>query len=163
MIERERKANARALHDGKTRRVDGRELVQVRAPEVFQRLVEIAQLAGKDPHRAGSVDRLPPRQRHVAVGIALQEGERFDYDGNGRVKSGASPMQDFPLLASLPVKRVTRKGEGDPGSAVDEGGFAVPHQGSSWTVSCSIDGRRGSPFHIATGPAAEIGRASCRE
>jgi hypothetical protein len=32
------------------------------------------------------------------------------------------------------VKRITRKREGNPGSAVDEHSFAVPHQGSSCTV-----------------------------
>ncbi|HTP45917.1 MAG TPA: hypothetical protein VMQ50_03215 [Casimicrobiaceae bacterium] len=43
------------------------------------------------------------------------------------MKSGTRPLQDVPLFPSLGVKRITRKGEGDPRSAVDEGGFAVPH------------------------------------
>jgi hypothetical protein len=39
MIEGVRKPDARALHDRKARRVDGRELVQIRAPEIFPGLL----------------------------------------------------------------------------------------------------------------------------
>ncbi len=39
--------DARTLHDGKAGGIHGRELVQVRAPEVLPRLFQIAQLARK--------------------------------------------------------------------------------------------------------------------
>src|SRR6266540_3443762 len=92
---------------------------------------EIAQLAGKDLHRSGLIDRLFPRQRHIAVGVAIEKSERLDYDRDRRVKFGARSLQDVPLFPGLRVKRITRKSKGNPRSAVDKRGFAVPHQGSS--------------------------------
>lgn len=85
VIEGECEANARALHDGKTRCVHGRKLVQVLAPEVFPGYFQVAQLAGKDLHGPGFMDRRFPRQCYVTVGIAVQESESLDYDRDGRV------------------------------------------------------------------------------
>ena len=101
MIEREGEANARALHDGKARRIDRRKLVQVGAPEIRPRQLQIAQLAGKNPDRAGFIDRLFPCQRHVPVGVAFEESEGLDDDGNRAVQFGAGRMERLPLLAGL--------------------------------------------------------------
>ncbi|HEX9277003.1 MAG TPA: hypothetical protein VGA51_11490 [Casimicrobiaceae bacterium] len=131
VIEGEGDANARSFHDRKARCIDGREPVEIVAPEIFPRNFEIAQLAGKDLHRSGLIDRLFPRQRHIAVGVAIEKSERLDYDRDRRVKFGARSLQDVPLFPGLRVKRITRKSKGNPRSAVDERGFAVPHQGSS--------------------------------
>lgn len=62
MIERERKPNARALHDDKAGRIHCRQLVQVGASEIFPGLLQIAQLAGKDIDGSGRRDRALPRQ-----------------------------------------------------------------------------------------------------
>ena len=82
VIERERKPDAHALHDGEAGRVHGRQLVQVRAPKILPRLLQIAQLAGKDPDGSRFVDRTLPRQGHVPVGIALKKGECLNHHGN---------------------------------------------------------------------------------
>src|SRR5262249_18008523 len=56
MIERVCEPNSRALHDRKAGGVDGGQLVQIRASKIFPRLLQIAQLAWKNPYRAGLVD-----------------------------------------------------------------------------------------------------------
>ena len=53
MIERVCKPNSRALHDRKARGIDGRQFVQIRMTKVFPRLLQIAQLAGKDFYGPG--------------------------------------------------------------------------------------------------------------
>lgn len=80
----------RALHNREAGRIDSGEFVQVGAPKVLPRLLEIAQLV---------------------------------------------------------------KAPGDLGPAVDENRLPLPHQGSSWTLSCSMEVRRDSPSQMATGPA----------
>jgi len=51
MIERVCESNSHALHDRKAGRVDGGQLVQIRA-KIFPRLLQIVQLAWKNPYRA---------------------------------------------------------------------------------------------------------------
>jgi len=41
----------------------------------------------------------------------------------------------IPLFSCLPVQPIARKRKDDPCSAVDESGLALPHQGSSCTLS----------------------------
>lgn len=130
VIERERKPNARAFHDGEAGRVHGRQLVQVRAPKIFPRLLQIAQLAGKDLDGSRLVDRTLLRQGHVPVGIALKKGECLNDHGNGGVKLRTGTLQNFPLVPRLRVQRIPRERKRDPRSAVDESGLALPHQGS---------------------------------
>ncbi len=101
VIERVCKPNSRALHDREARRVDGRQFVQIRVAKVFPRLLQIAQLAGKDFYGAGLIDRFSPRQRHVPVGVAIEKCECLDDNGNGGVKLRACSMQQIPLLARL--------------------------------------------------------------
>ena len=93
VIERVCKPNSRALHDREARRVDGRQFVQIRVTKVFPRLLQIAQLAGKDFYGAGLIDRFSPRQRHVPVGVAVEKCECLDDNGNGGVKLRACSMQ----------------------------------------------------------------------
>jgi hypothetical protein len=131
VIEREGEPNARPLHDGKARRIHGRELVQVRAPEVFPRLRQIAQFAGQNLDRAGLMDRIFPCQRYVPVGIAFEESECLDNNRDGGVKFRAGSMQGIPLLPGLRVQRITRKRKGDPRAAIDEHRLPLPHHGSS--------------------------------
>ena len=78
MIERTCNANTRAFHDGKARGIDGRELVEVSATKVFPRLLQIAQLAGKDFYdgeiirdcfHVRATSRLALRSRNVNVSI----------------------------------------------------------------------------------------------
>jgi hypothetical protein len=56
MIERVCEPNSRALHDRKAGGVDGGQLVQIRASKICPRLLQIAQLAWKNPYRAELVD-----------------------------------------------------------------------------------------------------------
>ena len=82
VIEREGDRDTGALHDGKAGGIDGRQLVHIRAPEVSPGLLQVAQLAAKDLDRAGFIDRFLPRQCYVPIGVALEEGERLDDDGD---------------------------------------------------------------------------------
>ena len=63
MIERICEPNSRALHDRKAGGVDGGQLVQIRASKIVPRLLQIAQLAWKNPYRAGLVGGFLPCQR----------------------------------------------------------------------------------------------------
>jgi hypothetical protein len=101
MIERVGKPNSRALHDRKAGGIDGGQLVQVRASKIFPRLLQIAQLAGKDFYGAGLTDGFFPRQRHVPVGVAIEECECLDDDGNAGMKFRAGSVQQVPLLSRL--------------------------------------------------------------
>src|SRR5262249_34652063 len=78
MIERIGEPDARPFHDHEAGRVDGRELVQVGAPEVVPGLLEIAQLAGKHLDGSGLIERLLPCERNVAAGIAIEKCECLD-------------------------------------------------------------------------------------
>lgn len=78
MVERERKPDARAFHNDETGSVDGRELVQVRSPEVRPGLFQVIPLTHDNLDGARLVDRVFPRQRRVAVGIPVEEGKRLD-------------------------------------------------------------------------------------
>src|SRR3989441_11360097 len=131
MIEREGESDARALHDRKARGIDSRELVEILAPEILPRLLQITQLAGKNLGRAGLIDRVLPCKRHVPVGVAFEEGECLDDDRHGSMKLCTGSLERIPLLAGLRMQRITRKREGDPRAAIDERGFALAHQGSS--------------------------------
>ena len=130
-------------------------LCRVRAAKVGPRLFEIAQFARKDFHRPSLVDSALPRQRDLAVRVPIEEREGFDDDRNGSVKFGAGALQNVPLLPRGAVERITGEREGDPRSAIDENSPALAYQRSSWTLSCSIDERFGSPSQIATNPPPE--------
>src|SRR6266849_6884515 len=127
MIERVCKTNSRALHDRKTGGIDGRQLMQVRTSKVLPRLLQIAQLAGKDFRGAGLIDGFFPRQRHVPVGVAIEKCERLDDNGNGGVKLRARSVQQVPLLPCLRMERISRQREGYPCPAVDEHRLPLPH------------------------------------
>ena len=47
------------------------------------------------------MDGLFPRQRHVPVGVAIEECECLDDNGNGGVKLRACSVQQVPLLSRL--------------------------------------------------------------
>src|SRR5687768_286423 len=98
MIKRVRNANARSFHNCKARRIDRRKLMQIRSSEIFPRLVQIAQLAGKDLYASVRVNGFPPHQGHVSVGITIEEGECFEHNWDGRVKLRPSAMQELPLF-----------------------------------------------------------------
>src|SRR5438105_12864908 len=99
MIERERKANSRALHDRKARRIDGRQLVQVRTSKVAPRLLQIAQLAGNDLHDTRLIDRFFPCQRHVPAGIPIEKRECADHDRARRMQLRTDSGPQPPLIA----------------------------------------------------------------
>jgi len=107
VVERVCKPNSRALHDREARRVDGRQFVQIRVTKVFPRLLQIAQLAGKDFYGSGLIYGLFPRQRHVPVGIAVEKRECLDDNGNGGVELGTSSVQSVPLLSCLHVQGIS--------------------------------------------------------
>ena len=96
MVERICETNARTLHDHEACGVDRRQFVQVGAAEVAPRFLQITQITGKNLDSSRLVDRLLPRKRHVAVGIAIEKRERLNDDRNGRVKPGARSAQRVP-------------------------------------------------------------------
>ena len=85
MIEREGNPDSDAFHDREARRIDRGKLVQVRAAKIIPRLFQVAQLAREDPHGSRLADGILPRQRYIAVCIAIEEREGFDDDGNWEV------------------------------------------------------------------------------
>ena len=101
MIERVCKPDSRALHDGKAGGIDGRQLVQIRASKVLPRLLQVAQLARKNPYHAGFVDSFLLCQRDIPIGVTIEKCECLDDDGNGTVKLRACPAQQIPLLSRL--------------------------------------------------------------
>src|SRR5262245_11252495 len=78
MVESIGDPDARALHDGKAGRIDSRQLMQVGTLKVVPGLLQVAELAREYPHCARLIDRMPPRQCHVAVGIPIEEREGLD-------------------------------------------------------------------------------------
>jgi hypothetical protein len=156
VIERVRKPNPHSLHYCKAGRIDGRELVQVGAPKVGPRLFQVAQLAGKNSYCSVLIYSLSPRQRHVAVGVAIEECERFNDDRDRRVEFRARALQHVPLLSRRRVQRIAQQRKSYPRPAIDEDRLSLPHQVSSWTLSCSTDERLGSPSQIPTGPATGL-------
>ncbi len=131
MIKRTCNANARAFHDGKAGGIDGRKLVEVPVAKVYPRLLQIAQLAGKDFYDAKIIKGLFPREGDIPVGVAIKKCERLDDNRNGSVKLCACSLHQLPLLARLRVERIPRKRKGDPGAAVNENCLALPYHGSS--------------------------------
>ena len=101
MIERVCEPNSRALHDRKAGGVDGGQLVQIRASKIFPRLFQVAQLAWKNPYRAGLVDSFLPCQRDIPTGVTIEKCECLDDYGNGTVKFRAHSAQQLPLLSRL--------------------------------------------------------------
>src|SRR5262249_13302729 len=101
MIERVCEPNSRAPHDRKAGGVDGGQLVQIRASKIVPRLLQIAQLAWKNPYRAGLVDGFLPCQRDIPIGVTIEKCECLDDHGNGTVKFRACPAQQLPLLSRL--------------------------------------------------------------
>ena len=101
MIERICEPNSRALHDRKAGGVDGGQLVQIRASKIFPRLFQVAQLAWKNPYRAGLVDSFLPCQRDISIGVTIEKCECLDDYGNGTVKFRAHSAQQLPLLSRL--------------------------------------------------------------
>jgi hypothetical protein len=73
MIERVGKPYSRPLHDREAGGIDGGQFVQVSAPEIFQRSLQIAEVAGKDVESARPGYRILPRQRHIFVGVAIEK------------------------------------------------------------------------------------------
>jgi hypothetical protein len=65
MIERVGKPYSRPLHDREAGGIDGGQFVQVSAPEIFPRSLQIAKVAGKDVESARPGYRILPRQRHI--------------------------------------------------------------------------------------------------
>src|SRR6516225_12265607 len=101
MIERICEPNSRALHGRKAGSVEGGQLVQIRASKIFPRLFQVAQLAWKNPYRAGLVDSFLPCQRDIPTGVTIEKCECLDDYGNGTVKFRAHSAQQLPLLSRL--------------------------------------------------------------
>ena len=119
------------------RLADAARFLAHRSPVVRRRItsrrhrIQIAQFVGEDSHRLQLVDGFSPCQRHVPVGIAIEERECLDDNGNRRVQFGACSMQQVPLLSRLRMQRVPKERKRDPPSAVDKNRFSLAHQGSS--------------------------------
>src|SRR5271157_3115804 len=109
MIEREGNPDSDAFHDREARRIDRGKLVQVRAAKIIPRLFQVAQLAREDPHGSRLADGILPRQRYIAVCIAIEEREGFDDDGNGGMKPSAGSLQNVPLLSRGGMERIADK------------------------------------------------------
>jgi hypothetical protein len=75
--------------------------VQIRAPKIFPRLLQIAQLAWKNPYRAGLVDGFLPIKRDISMALRSRNVNVSMTNGNGTVKFRACPAQQLPLLARL--------------------------------------------------------------
>jgi hypothetical protein len=102
-------------------------------------------------------------QEHARI-MQLDPNTLFDQQ---RIRAAARPGQIY-LNNTAPVFLVVSSSEedsaktdersiksvGDPSPAVDENRFPSAHQRSSRTLSCSMDVYFGSPFQMATGPAA---------
>ena len=101
MIERICDPNLRALHNREAGGIHGGQLVQIRAPKIFPRVLQVARLARKNPHGAELVDCFLPCQRDIPIGISIEKRERLDDDGNGSVELCACPEQPVPLLPRL--------------------------------------------------------------
>jgi hypothetical protein len=80
--------------------------MKVGTSEIFPRLFQIAQIAGKAFYAASFVYELLPRQRHIPIGIALKECESLDYYGRRSVKFRARRLQHVPLLARPRMERI---------------------------------------------------------
>ena len=94
--------------------------MQIRASKVVPRLFQIAQLAGKDFYRASLINGVFPRQRHVSIGVAIEERECLDDDGNGGMKLCPCAMKQVPLFPRLWMERIAGQSQGYPRAAVDE-------------------------------------------
>jgi len=86
VVERVGQPYAGAFHDHEAGGIDGRQLVQIGAPEIRPGLIEVTRLAWEDSHGSQLIDRLFPCQRRVTARVAIEERERLDEDGNGRVE-----------------------------------------------------------------------------
>jgi hypothetical protein len=106
MIERICEPNSRALHDHKASGVDGGKRVQICASKIFPRLLQVAQLARKNPYHAGFVDSFLLCQRDIPIGVTIEKCECLDDDGNGTAKFCACPAQQLPLLSRLRMEWV---------------------------------------------------------
>src|SRR5579864_8258382 len=82
---------------------------------------------------------------HTSVPVILEKSEGLENDGHRGVKPRPSRQQQLPDLPGAGVEGIAGERQGDPGPAIDEDGFALAHQGSSYTVSCSVEVRRGLP------------------
>ena len=72
------KPDPRALHNGETSGVDGRQFVQLGAAKVLPRLFQIAQFASENVHSRALLNRFLPRKCHLPVGVPVQKREGLD-------------------------------------------------------------------------------------
>jgi hypothetical protein len=119
------------LHDSKACGIHGRWLVQIRAPKILPRLLQIRQFASEDSEAVELINRILPCQRHVSIGVAIEKCEGLHDDRDGGAEPGARFVQQVPLFAGLPMERISRQGKGDPRASVDENRLALPPQTSS--------------------------------
>ena len=131
MIKRVGETYSRTLHDHEAGCVDRGQFVEIGAPEIFPRPLQIAELARKDFQSAPPRHPFLPRQSDIPVRVAIEKRECLDDHGNGGMKPGAGGAQQVPLLPRPRMQRVPQQRQRNPCTAVDKDWLALSDHGSS--------------------------------